>query len=111
AIPRLGGLGITLSFLILLAAAHILRLWDPAPMFLFSLVFTALFLLVSGTLDDVFTLGYKAKFLMQFLLAGVVVSVFGVSFEGMALFGYEFSLHGMGPVISVLWLVGLMNAM
>src|SRR5690606_9085554 len=59
AIPRLGGLGITLSFLILLAAAHILRLWDPTPMFLFSLVFTALFLLVSGTLDDVFTLGYK----------------------------------------------------
>lgn len=110
-IPRLGGLGIILSFLILLTIAQVFQLWDPSPRFLSSIIFASLFLLVSGTLDDVFTLGYKAKFLLQFLLAGVIVSVFHLYFENVTVFGYTIPLHGMGPVISAFWLVGLMNAM
>jgi UDP-GlcNAc:undecaprenyl-phosphate GlcNAc-1-phosphate transferase len=109
-IPRLGGTGIILSFLVLLAVAQIFELWSPSPRFLLSIVFASIFLLIAGTLDDVLTLGYKAKFLLQFLLAGVVVSVFGLSFEKVSLFGTEISLHGMGMVISIFWLVGLMNA-
>lgn len=109
-IPRLGGVGIVLSFLVLLTAAQVFELWNPSTKFLLSIVFASLFLLISGSLDDVFTLGYKAKFLLQFLLAGVIVSVFGLSFEKFSLFGYEYPLYGMGVVISVFWLVGLMNA-
>lgn len=110
-IPRLGGLGIVLTFLILLAVAQVFHLWYPSPRFLSSIIFASLFLLVSGTLDDVLNLGYKAKFALQFLLAGVIVSVFGLYFENVTLFGYEIALYGMGPVLSAFWLVGLMNAM
>jgi UDP-GlcNAc:undecaprenyl-phosphate GlcNAc-1-phosphate transferase len=109
-IPRLGGTGIVLTFLILLTIAQVFELWDPSAKFLLSIVFASLFLLISGTLDDVLTLGYKAKFLLQFLLAGVIVSVFGLSFENISLFGYEVPLYGMGMVLSIFWLVGLMNA-
>lgn len=109
-IPRLGGTGIVLTFLVLLTIAQVFELWNPSAKFLLSIVFASLFLLISGTLDDVFTLGYKAKFLLQFLLAGVIVSVFGLSFEKVSLFGYEYTLYGMGMVVSIFWLVGLMNA-
>ncbi len=110
-IPRLGGLGIILAFLLLLAIAQIFQLWVPTPRFLYSIVFASVFLLIYGTLDDVFTLGYKAKFVLQFLLAGVIVSAFELYFESFTVFGHHIPLHGMGPVISVFWLVGLMNAM
>lgn len=109
-IPRLGGMGIVLTFLVLITIAQVFELWNPSTKFLLSIAFASLFLLISGTLDDVLTLGYKAKFLLQFLLAGVIVSVFGLSFEKFSLFGHEFPLYGMGVVVSVFWLVGLMNA-
>lgn len=109
-IPRLGGVGIVLSFLVLLTAAQVFSLWEPSTGFLLSIVFVSLFLLIAGTLDDVISLGYKAKFLFQFLLASVVVCVFGLHFEAVSLFGQTFSLGGLGLLLSIFWMVGLMNA-
>lgn len=110
AIPRLGGVGIILTFLALLAAAQIFDLWNPSTKFLFSIGFVSVFLLVAGVLDDVFSLGYKVKFLLQFLLAGVVVCVFRLHFEQVSLFGHVWSLGGFGMVVSLFWVVALMNA-
>lgn len=109
-IPRLGGAGIVLTFLVLLTIAQVFKLWDPSAKLLLSIVFVSLFLLIAGTLDDVLSLGYKAKFLLQFLLAGVVVCVFGLHFDKVSLFGATYSLGGMGLVVSIFWMVGLMNA-
>jgi UDP-GlcNAc:undecaprenyl-phosphate GlcNAc-1-phosphate transferase len=109
-IPRLGGAGIVLTFLVLLTIAQVFKLWDPSAKLLLSIVFVSLFLLIAGTLDDVLSLGYKAKFLLQFLLAGVVVCVFGLHFDQVSLFGSTHSLGGMGQVVSIFWMVGLMNA-
>jgi UDP-GlcNAc:undecaprenyl-phosphate GlcNAc-1-phosphate transferase len=110
AVPRLGGIGIVLSFLILVTAAHLLGFWNFPPRFLLSVVFTSLFVLVAGALDDVLSLGYRSKFLLQFLLAGIVICVFGFYFDHLSLFGLEFSLGGFGMVVSIFWMVGLMNA-
>jgi UDP-GlcNAc:undecaprenyl-phosphate GlcNAc-1-phosphate transferase len=110
AIPRLGGVGIILTFLALLAAAQIFDLWNPTHKFLFSIGFVSVFLLVAGVLDDVFSLGYKVKFLLQFLLAGVVVCVFRLHFEQVSLFGQVWSLGGFGMLVSLFWVVALMNA-
>jgi UDP-GlcNAc:undecaprenyl-phosphate GlcNAc-1-phosphate transferase len=110
AIPRLGGTAIVLTFLVLLTIAQVFNLWEPSAKFLLSAVFVSLFLLIAGTLDDVLSLGYKAKFLFQFLLAGVVVCVFGLHFEAVSLFGRSFELGGLGLVLSIFWMVGLMNA-
>lgn len=109
-IPRLGGTAIVLTFLVLLFIAHVFELWVPSPTLLFSIVFASLFLLIAGTLDDVLSLGYKAKFLLQFVLAGVVVSVFGLQFESVSFLGYQYDLGGLGVIVSIFWIVGLMNA-
>ena len=80
AIPRLGGLGIVVTFLILLWAVHFPQEFDPHYKFRMCVTFVSIFLLMAGTLDDIYTLGYRGKFLLQFLLAGVVVSVFHLQF-------------------------------
>jgi len=111
AIPRLGGLGIVLVFLVMLIAAYFSRLWTPLPILpLMSMLFVGLFLLLAGTLDDVLSLGYRAKFLLQFLLAGVVVCVFHMQFESFSILGHLIPLGGMGVVVSMFWMVGVMNA-
>ena len=109
-IPRLGGTAIVLTSLVLLLIAQVFELWEPSARLLLSVVFVSLFLLIAGTLDDVLSLGYRAKFLLQFVLAGVVVSVFGLQFEAISLFGQTYSLGGLGVIISIFWIVGLMNA-
>ena len=110
AVPRLGGIGIVLSFLVLVAAAQLFGFWHLPPRFLLAVVFTSLFVLVAGALDDVLSLGYRSKFLLQFLLAGIVICAFGFYFDRLSLFGLEFSLGGFGMVVSIFWMVGLMNA-
>jgi UDP-GlcNAc:undecaprenyl-phosphate/decaprenyl-phosphate GlcNAc-1-phosphate transferase len=112
-VPRIGGLAIVASFLILVVATLSLKiaaLADADPLFLGLLGFVGLFLLGAGTLDDVHPLNYKAKFLLQFLLAGVAVTVFGAKFDIVRLFGLTYSLGDIGALISIFWIVAMMNA-
>lgn len=109
-IPRLGGIGIVLTFLLLLSIAQAFDLWNPSNKFLYSITFVSLFLLVAGSLDDILSLGYKVKFLLQFLLSGVVVCVFRMHFEQVSLFGEMIPLGGFGLLLSMLWIIALMNA-
>ncbi len=111
AIPRLGGLGVVIVFLLMLVAACFSRFWAPLPLLpMMSMVFVGLFLLIAGTLDDVYSLGYRAIFLLQFLLAGVVVCVFHMQFERFSILGHSIPLGGMGIVFSMFWMVAVMNA-
>jgi len=111
-VPRLGGLAIVLVFLMALIGASISRFWAPFPILpLLSMLFVGLFLLLAGTLDDVLSLGYRAKFLLQFLLAGVVVCVFHMQFESFSILGHTLPLGGMGIVVSMFWMVAVMNAL
>jgi UDP-GlcNAc:undecaprenyl-phosphate GlcNAc-1-phosphate transferase len=110
AIPRLGGLGIVLTLILFLAVAQGFGLWDPSDKLLYSLSFVGAFMLLAGTLDDVFSLGYKIKFLLQFVLAGVVVCVFRLHFQEASIFGQVWYLGGFGMVVSMFWIVALINA-
>jgi UDP-GlcNAc:undecaprenyl-phosphate GlcNAc-1-phosphate transferase len=110
AIPRIGGVGIAATFLILLVGGSMLDLWNPEPLFFGTLLFVGLFLLVAGTLDDVLSLGYKVKFLLQFLMATLVVSVFQTQFDHFSFLGYVLPLGDLGLVISIFWMVAIMNA-
>ncbi|HEX2613569.1 MAG TPA: MraY family glycosyltransferase, partial [Fibrobacteria bacterium] len=109
-VPRLGGIGIVLSFLVLITTAQTFGFWDISHRFLLSVVFTSLFILVAGAFDDTLSLGYRSKFLLQFLLAGIVVCAFGLHFDKVSLFTADVSLGGLGMVVSIFWMVGLMNA-
>jgi UDP-GlcNAc:undecaprenyl-phosphate/decaprenyl-phosphate GlcNAc-1-phosphate transferase len=112
-VPRFGGLGLVATFLFLLAVstfADITYLNSIDGKFLATLAFIGLFILCAGTMDDVHPLDYKVKFLFQFLLAGVVVCVFGSQFHRFVFLGHTFELNGAGAVISIFWMVAVMNA-
>lgn len=110
AIPRIGGLGIAAAFLGMLAIGSAFGLWHPAPRFFGALSFVGVFLLGAGILDDVLTLGYKVKFLLQFFMAAIVVTVFQTQFDHFSLLGYVMPLGDLGVVLSIFWIVAIMNA-
>jgi UDP-GlcNAc:undecaprenyl-phosphate GlcNAc-1-phosphate transferase len=112
-IPRLGGLGMILALLIVLVMRTFVpgEIWPRSGnLFSGALLFIALFLAAAGTLDDVRTLGFKAKFTLQFILATGVVVVLGHKFGTVAVFGHTLELNYFGSVASIFWIVAVMNA-
>lgn len=115
-IPRLGGIGITFSA----AAAFIAAVaWiapsarQAFPFDLPSLAVVAGFAAMAGLglADDFLNLKARWKLLVQVLVALVVVAA-GFSFKRIALpFGLPvIQLGYAGPVVTFVWLVGVMNA-
>jgi UDP-GlcNAc:undecaprenyl-phosphate/decaprenyl-phosphate GlcNAc-1-phosphate transferase len=112
-VPRIGGLAIVIAFLVLVASTLSLKiaaLADADPVFMGLLGFVGLFLLGAGTVDDVHPLNYKAKFLLQFLLAGTAVTVFGAKFDILRIVGVTFPLGDASILVSIFWIVAMMNA-
>jgi UDP-GlcNAc:undecaprenyl-phosphate GlcNAc-1-phosphate transferase len=116
-IPRLGGLGIYLGFLVgfCIAALIIARLF---PSFTIPPVFWVIFgaglgFHVLGLVDDLRGgLRARFKFFIQLILA-IVVVVAGYRFSVLELpfAPYKLELGLFGPIITVLWIVGLSNAL
>ncbi|MDQ3000971.1 MAG: undecaprenyl/decaprenyl-phosphate alpha-N-acetylglucosaminyl 1-phosphate transferase [Fibrobacterota bacterium] len=112
-VPRLGGLGIILAFLVVFCIRTLVPddLWPRSGnYFSGALIFTALFLAVAGSLDDVRTLGFKTKFALQFTLATGVVVLLGHKFGAVSLFGHRVQLEQFGPILTIFWMVAVMNA-
>ena len=112
-IPRIGGLGMVLGFLFIMGVRPFLpeSIWPHTSYPLFAgLIFIALFLLGAGTLDDVRSVNYRVKFLFQFMMAAGIVVILGHRFETFAAFGYRIDLHGFGWLLSIFWIVAVMNA-
>src|SRR5690606_18962256 len=75
-----------------------------------ALLFIALFLAAAGTLDDIYTLDFKPKFLLQFMMASGIVLVLGHQFGTFSLLGYQVDLDRVGPIATIFWIVAVMNA-
>ncbi len=113
AVPRFGGIGVILAFLLALCILMLPGMPGALPMGTLpaALAFISFFLLFAGGLDDVRPLDYKIKFLLQFALAGGVVLILGRDFDTIAILGHRFDLGWAGPILSIFWIVALMNAM
>jgi UDP-GlcNAc:undecaprenyl-phosphate/decaprenyl-phosphate GlcNAc-1-phosphate transferase len=112
-VPRLGGLGIILAFMVVFC----IRVFVPDDVwprsgnyFSGALIFTALFLAFAGSLDDIRTLGFKSKFALQFTLATGVVVLLGHKFGTISIFGHMVQLAQFGPILTIFWMVAVMNA-
>ncbi len=112
-IPRLGGLGMILAFFAVGILNHFL-FKDALPLvsdrLTLTLGFVSLFLLATGSLDDIRPISFKTKFIFQFALSAAVVYYFGLHFDRLNLFGYTWELGYWGSVLSLFWIVGVMNA-
>lgn len=111
--PRLGGIAIIFGFgfpLLLLAAnARAAELVSKNLTYLFAVLASGSLVIGLGVYDDLVGTNAPKKFAVQFAAALILVS-FGFRFDFVTLAGQHIDLGFLGLVASVLWIVGVMNA-
>lgn len=102
-IPRIGGLAIFAGFLV-----ATLVFCEPSSQ-LFAIWIGGGILVILGILDDIFRLPALIKLVVQLCVAGIAVS-FGILIEHITLFGAHIEFGYFSIPITMLWIVGLSNA-
>lgn len=107
-IPRLGGLAIFIGFV---AALFISALFyeNVLSSQTRTIMMGGVFIVILGVLDDVFTIKAPLKLLGQLAVATYVVTHgLEIGFIG-NFFGGHISLGGLSPILSVFWILALIN--
>lgn len=107
--PKSGGVAIVLSLVFFMVFSHffIVPVFSPDILLLFLLASS---LGLIGLMDDVFHLSYKPRLFVQFTVALVLVFL-GYSIDHIPLPGVEeIPLGILGPVITIFWVMGFINA-
>lgn len=102
-IPRIGGLAIFAGFLV-----ATLVFCEPSSQ-LFAIWIGGGIIVILGILDDIFRLPALIKLVVQLCVAGIAVS-FGILIEHITLFGAHIEFGYFAIPITILWIVGLSNA-
>jgi len=102
-IPRIGGLAIFAGFLI-----ATLVFCEPTSQ-LFAIWIGGGILVFLGILDDIFRLPAWIKLIVQLCVAGIAVS-FGILIEHITVLGHTINFEYFSIPITMLWIVGLSNA-
>lgn len=101
--PRIGGLAIFAGFMV-----ATLVFCDPSSE-LYALWIGGAVLVILGIIDDIFRLPAWIKLLVQLCVAGIAVC-FGVLIDHITLFGLMIKFGYFSVPITILWIVGLSNA-
>ncbi|MDD9148040.1 MULTISPECIES: glycosyltransferase family 4 protein [unclassified Sporolactobacillus] len=102
--PRMGGLAIYLAFLIGMAI-----LW-PASSYTVPLLAGSVIIILTGILDDLYSLTPRVKLVAHFLAAlvivegGITVTYINLPFNGVLY------LHWLSIPLTILWIMGITNA-
>ena len=111
-IPRLGGVGFSAAFLIIIAGLSILYLFRGADVIQYWPCAAAIIIMIiSGVYDDFRPMSPGYKFLLQ-LVAAICVLIPGFTFDSLIYSGGGF-LTDLGILkypVTLLWVVGLANA-
>lgn len=114
ATPRLGGLAIIFGFgfplLILAANPRAAELVSKNLSYLFAMLASGALVVGLGVYDDLIGTNAPKKFIVQFGAALILVT-FGYQFQEVSIAGRVIHLGLMGTLVSILWIVGVMNAM
>ncbi len=102
-IPRMGGLAVYFAFIVVSA---VFCNFTPT---LFVMWTGGLLVVILGAVDDVKNLNFLIKLTAQIIISLIPVSQ-GLLIERVNLFGKYIHFGAFSPVITVLWIVGLMNA-
>lgn len=103
--PTLGGLAIVVGFI---AGLVIIR---PESPYHLAIIVGAMIIVVVGFLDDVYNFTARAKLLFQLVAASVVVFWGGLRVDFINLpFGGELEFGWFSIAITLLWIVGITNA-
>lgn len=102
-IPRIGGLAIFVAFTVST------MIFCEASAQLYSIWIGGAVLVVLGVLDDVYRLSAMLKFVVQIGAAFIAVG-FGVVIDNISINGHYIQFGNWGIPITILWIVGLVNA-
>jgi UDP-GlcNAc:undecaprenyl-phosphate/decaprenyl-phosphate GlcNAc-1-phosphate transferase len=104
-VPLVGGLAIFMGITVGAAA------YGHFHWFVKILIDTAMMLTLLGALDDRFDLSVKKRLLIQAIAILTVIATTGVYIHTLGhLFGYQVNLGWLGPPVTVVAIIGLMNA-
>lgn len=103
--PRLGGLAIYISFVVGFL------ILNPTEEYSLAVLIGATIIIITGIFDDMMELSAKVKFGGQLIAALVVVLYGGIQVDSINLpFGGVMDLGFFGIPITILWIVGITNA-
>jgi len=110
-IPRLGGIAIWLGFMLALGAICLFQWHHELGNALPGVLAGGAIMFALGLLDDLFNLSPYLKLVIQFL-AALIAFVLGVQINTLDLPGAQLLvLNALSLPLTILWLVGLSNAM
>jgi len=113
-IPRVGGIAILAGFILLLQVWHFLlpSLPQLPPELYSSLSFIAVAILCVGLVDDmvIFEIHNRAKFILEVIIAAEVVCLNNICLDQIHFLNWDFYLGWTGIPITILWIVGVTNA-
>ena len=110
AISRLGGIAIWISIMLTFGSLILLSYY-PTGQGLSGIIVGGSLMFLMGLVDDVYCLNAKFKLFIQIAIATIVI-LLGVRIEEFYLpwLGYDVSLGFLSYPISLLWIVGITNA-
>lgn len=106
-IPRLGGVAIFISFTITLLLYSIIDKTIPVS----YLLTASIFLFIMGLKDDLSGVNPSTKFLIQFIVAAILVLLGDIRFTSMyGIFGIYDVSHITSAILSILFIILIINA-
>ena len=102
-IPRLGGLGIYLGFLL----GYILFGFESVQMN--SILIGSFIIVLIGIIDDICSVPARYKFMGQLVAASVVVLYGGIVLQDISAFGIYINFGVISPFISIIFVTAIMN--
>ena len=109
-ISRLGGVAIWLSLMLTFVLLVLLSLDYPKGVGLSGIIVGGSLMFLLGLIDDIYCLDAKFKLFIQIAIASILI-LLGVRFENLYYFGNSIDLGFWSYPISLLWIVGISNAM
>jgi UDP-N-acetylmuramyl pentapeptide phosphotransferase/UDP-N-acetylglucosamine-1-phosphate transferase len=106
--PRSGGMAITAAWMI--GMFLVVSIAPSTGLVIFPLIFITLFVFIVGLVDDKYSLPASIKLAAQMGAAVAFIGFLGALQAGPAPFVGLIVLGVAGPVLTVLWIVGFMNA-
>jgi UDP-GlcNAc:undecaprenyl-phosphate/decaprenyl-phosphate GlcNAc-1-phosphate transferase len=114
--PRIGGICIVALFLMFTVTWHCSSFIIPPyfnSQFFIAVIFGTIGIAIIGIIDDIilFTINSYIKFVIEVLIAVLIISISEIKLDTIYLFGRTYSLGYLAWPITMLWLVGVTNAL
>lgn len=105
-IPRIGGVAIAIGLFVAVASVD----WSAISLRYMSMLMAGAVVMVVGAIDDRHELGYRTKFLAQFVAAGIAVFGGGIVIEEVTLFSTVVLPLWLSGPLTIIAIVSLTNA-